>query len=97
MPDLPQNPHAPQVPYVLVLDALMAEIKAGKYAPGDKIPSDRELAERFKVARMTARRAIGILRERGLIETRWGAGSYVSHPAGSGIEDGRQDDDQADA
>lgn len=93
MPDQPQNPHAPHAPYMTVLDALTADIKAGKYKPGDKIPSDAELVQRFGVARMTARRAVGVLRERGLVRTEWGRGTFVVDPAGSGSEG----DDQADA
>ncbi|MCX5398495.1 GntR family transcriptional regulator [Streptomyces sp. NBC_00102] len=87
MPESPQNPHAPHAPYMTVLDALTAEIKTGKLKPGEKIPSDSELVARFGVARMTARRAVGVLRERGLVRTEWGRGSFVAEPA----------DDQADA
>ncbi|MGW8975105.1 GntR family transcriptional regulator [Streptomyces platensis] len=72
-----------------VLDALTADIKAGKLGPGERIPSDAELCERFKVARETARRAVRVLRERGLIRTEWGRGSYVAERAG---EDEHQDD-----
>ncbi|KKZ73950.1 GntR family transcriptional regulator [Streptomyces showdoensis] len=93
MSDQPRNPHAPHAPYMTVLNALTAEIQAGKYKPGDKIPSDRELAERFGVARMTARRAVGELQERELVRTEWGLGTFVVGPAGSGNED----DDQANA
>ncbi|MEV0040685.1 GntR family transcriptional regulator [Streptomyces sp. NPDC050804] len=60
-----------------VLDTLVAEIAEGKYAPGDPIPSDADLVKRFKVARETARRAVRVLRERGLVETEWGRGSFV--------------------
>lgn len=80
MPEQPQNPHVPHAPYMTVLDALAAEIKAGKLKPGEKIPSDAELVERFGVARMTARRAVAVLRERGLVRTEWGRGTYVVGP-----------------
>lgn len=74
MPDSPSGPHAP---YMTVLDALAAEIKAGKIKPGEKIPSEADLVQRFGVARMTARRAVGVLRERGLVRTEWGKGTFV--------------------
>lgn len=86
-----QNPHAPYAPYMRVLDALSAEIKAGTYAPGERIPSDAELCERFKVARMTARRAVGVLRERGLVVTEWGKGTFVVDLTGSNGDDHRAD------
>lgn len=60
-----------------VLDALVAEIEEGKYEPGAKLPSEPELAERFGVARMTARRALRELREQGIVETEWGKGTFV--------------------
>ncbi|MFI9204058.1 GntR family transcriptional regulator [Streptomyces sp. NPDC053048] len=77
MPERPSDPHAPRAPYMKVLAALVTEIEAGKYAPGAKIPSEAELCERFGVARETARRAVRELRERGLVETEWGKGTFV--------------------
>lgn len=68
----------PHAPYMRVRDALLAEIEAGKYAPGDPIPSEASLCERFGVARETARRAVRELRERGLVVTEWGKGSHVA-------------------
>ncbi|MFD4372750.1 GntR family transcriptional regulator [Streptomyces sp. NPDC058486] len=88
---MPETPSHPRAPYMDVLDALEAEIK-GKRA-GDPVSSEADLCARHGVARMTVRRAIGIARERGLIETRWGKGSFVAPAAGSGSED----DDQAEA
>ncbi|MFJ6665485.1 GntR family transcriptional regulator [Streptomyces sp. NPDC091383] len=75
MPELP-DPHALRAPYMRVLDALVEEIK-GKQ-PGDPISSEAELCERHQVARETARRAVRIARERGLVVTEWGKGSYVA-------------------
>lgn len=45
--------------------------------PGDRLPSERDLAERFGVARMTIRHAMDRLVVEGLIERRQGAGSFV--------------------
>ena len=89
MPHRPEKPYVPRAPYMDVLDALTAEIK-GK-APGDPISSEAELCERHGVARETARRAVRILRDRGLIETRWGKGSFVARspePSGKGEHQG---------
>ncbi|MEU7162190.1 winged helix-turn-helix domain-containing protein [Streptomyces chrestomyceticus] len=77
MPETPTDPHRPRAPYMRVLDALTAAIKAGTYGPGDPIPSEAELCREHGVARETARRAVRMLREQGLIETEWGKGSRV--------------------
>ncbi|MFF8728915.1 GntR family transcriptional regulator [Streptomyces sp. NPDC015171] len=88
MPERSENPHAPRAPYMDVLDALTEEIKGKR--PGDPISSEAELCERHGVARETARRAVRILREKGLIETRWGKGSFVAGSVERG-ENERQD------
>lgn len=90
MPRRPDQPYTPRAPYMDVLDALTEEIK-GK-SPGSPISSETELCERHGVARETARRAVRILRERGLIETRWGKGSFVAGPSEPVGEDERQGD-----
>ncbi|MER5891216.1 GntR family transcriptional regulator [Streptomyces sp. NPDC001941] len=79
MPERP-DPNTPYAPYMRVLDALTADIRSGKLAAGDRIPSDAELCEQYRVARETARRAVRVLRERGMIVTEWGRGSYVAEP-----------------
>ncbi|MFF4220670.1 GntR family transcriptional regulator [Streptomyces nondiastaticus] len=61
-----------------VLAALLADIESGKYGPGDPIPSEAELCKAHGVARETARRAVRVLRERGIVETEWGKGSRVT-------------------
>lgn len=45
--------------------------------PGDRLPSEAELCERFQVSRMTARQAVQLLAQEGLIERRRGAGTFV--------------------
>ena len=47
-------------------------------APGDRLPSDAELCERFGVSRMTARQAVQKLAAEGLLERRRGAGTFVA-------------------
>ncbi len=51
----------------------------GEYKPGDKILSENELAEHFKVSRLTARQAILQLIQEGFLVTRRGIGTFVTH------------------
>ena len=48
--------------------------------PGDRLPSEAELSQRFDVNRLTVRRALNELSQRGLIETVHGKGSFVASP-----------------
>lgn len=48
--------------------------------PGDKLPSEAELSQEFDVNRLTVRRALDELNQRGLIETVRGKGSFVATP-----------------
>lgn len=65
--------------YVVVRDYLVELVGAG-LSPGDAIPSERELAERFSVSRMTVRQAVDALVVDGLLERRQGSGTYVARP-----------------
>ncbi|TDF94737.1 GntR family transcriptional regulator [Paenibacillus piri] len=60
-----------------IMDHLIAAIQSGKYEPDDKLPSENELADRFKVPRMTARKAYERLQELGYIYSKQGKGSFV--------------------
>jgi GntR family transcriptional regulator len=66
--------------YEQVADALRAQIREGRYRPGDKLPSERELSERFEVSKVTARQAIVQLRAEGLVTSRVGYGVFVAAP-----------------
>ncbi|QKW51052.1 GntR family transcriptional regulator [Streptomyces buecherae] len=70
--------HDSRPPYRQAADAIREEIRAGKLKPGQQLPSHRELQERFGVASMTARSALRVLRDEGLIYTVQGRGSYVA-------------------
>lgn len=63
--------------YVQLADAIAGKIKSGELAPDRPIPSENHLADEYGVARLTARRAAQELRERGLIVTVRGKGSFV--------------------
>lgn len=71
-----------RAPSQQIADALRAEISAGRLSPGQRVPAVRDLAERYKVSRTTASRALMLLKGEGVIVTRHGSGSYVreSHP-----------------
>jgi GntR family transcriptional regulator len=60
-----------------VASALRDDITNGRYPNGARIPSARELADRYEVALTTAVRAVDELRAEGVIETRRGRGSFV--------------------
>lgn len=64
--------------YVQVADLVAAKI--ADWAPGSRLPAEAELAEEYGVARMTMRRAMGVLRERGLVRTLHGRGTFVIKP-----------------
>ena len=71
------DPIAPLPPYRQIADILRRRIESGQYRPDTRIPTESELIEAFEVARTTARRAIAVLREEGLIYTVPQRGSYV--------------------
>jgi GntR family transcriptional regulator, transcriptional repressor for pyruvate dehydrogenase complex len=53
-------------------------IKEGRFKAGDQLPSERELAEAFKVSRTSVREALRALETRGLIISRTGTGNFVA-------------------
>ncbi len=64
-------------PYRQIAAALREAITAERLAPGDRLPSESELVERYDVARMTARQAIQELRTEGLVVAEHGRGVFV--------------------
>ena len=66
--------------YVQLADDLAAKIESGDFPPGSRLPSEAELAETYEIAKMTVRRALEVLRERGLVRTLHGRGSVVIAP-----------------
>ena len=64
--------------------SLMAELAAGKYPVGTRLPAERELAVQFDVSRPTVREAIIALEVQGLVEVRVGSGAHVRQLPGRG-------------
>ncbi len=76
MPDFTVD--SPTPIYVRVADWIESRIKSGELKSGSRLPPERELAQDTGVAYDTIRRAAVLLRERGLIITVHGRGTYVA-------------------
>jgi len=64
--------------YIQIHDQLKNEIEQGIWKVGDRLPSERELAVKFNVSRMTLRQAIQNLADEGILERKIGSGTYVA-------------------
>ncbi|MEZ5776266.1 MAG: UTRA domain-containing protein [Hyphomicrobiaceae bacterium] len=64
--------------YLRVKSHVGAAIAGGELRPGDRLPSEAELVERFAVSRMTVSRALNELAREGLVERVQGVGSFVA-------------------
>lgn len=60
-----------------IMDQLISQIVSGKFNPHEKLPSENETADQFKVPRATARKAYERLEELGYVYKQQGKGSYV--------------------
>ncbi|MFF3059396.1 GntR family transcriptional regulator [Streptomyces sp. NPDC057909] len=63
-----------------IAEALRSAIESGELRAGDKLPSERALAEQYGAARNTAREAVRLLSEQGLVTARHGRGVFVREP-----------------
>ncbi len=66
--------------YLQVKNVIETEIRDGKFGQDGRLPSERELCERFGVSRMTARQALKELERDGLVFSRVGKGTFVNEP-----------------
>ncbi len=64
--------------YQKVIEWITENIDSGVLRPGERIPSENELCDRFDLSRQTIRHAIAQMAEDGLLESRRGSGTYVS-------------------
>src|SRR6202008_3831811 len=63
-----------------VADGIERGIAEGRYAAGERLPGETEIAETYRVNRHTVRRALAALAERGLVRAERGSGTYVEAP-----------------
>lgn len=74
-----------QMPYIRISDKvaemIQQLIRDENLSPGDRLPSERQLSERFNVSRSPVREAIRALNSQGLLVTRRGGGTYVQAEA----------------
>ena len=75
------------IPHIDVYEAVLDQLKVmvAGMSPGDRLPAERELAERFGVSRVSLRAALRSLESMGRIDIRRNAGSFVVHPQSSPI------------
>lgn len=67
-----------RAPYEQVKDWIREHIASGQWKPGDRVPSEAELTERFRISRMTANRALRELAGEGLVTRVQGSGTRVA-------------------
>lgn len=63
--------------YCKVVEQILCAVRSGEYPAGTRLPSERELADRYEVSRVTIREASIALEAKGVIEIRAGSGAYV--------------------
>jgi GntR family transcriptional regulator, transcriptional repressor for pyruvate dehydrogenase complex len=77
----------------VIVDQIRALIRQGRLKAGDRLPSERDLCERFGVSRVTVREALRVLEAGGLIDVRVGArgGAFVTSPTRDRLGEGLAD------
>ncbi|QFT57853.1 Pyruvate dehydrogenase complex repressor [Sulfitobacter sp. THAF37] len=80
---MPFQPVTPEKLSQAVIGQIEKLILRGILRPGERLPPERELAERLNVSRPSLRDAIGLLQEAGLLTAKAGAGVYVADVLGS--------------
>ncbi|MGR4850991.1 GntR family transcriptional regulator [Streptomyces sp. LARHCF252] len=85
-------------PYVQVAEYLRRQIQSGELSPGDKVPSSRELQEKFGLASATIQNAFRLLKSEELIYSVQGRGSFIRRPTvGPGSEGGTQNPEPSES
>jgi GntR family transcriptional repressor for pyruvate dehydrogenase complex len=91
-PDLFSKVHVGRVSQVIV-DQIKILLRDGRLKPGDRLPSERDLCQRFGVSRVTVREALRVLEAGGLVEIRVGArgGAFLTTPSTERLGEGLAD------
>jgi GntR family transcriptional repressor for pyruvate dehydrogenase complex len=77
----------------VIVDQIKLLVREGKLEKGDRLPSERDLCQRFGVSRVTVREALRVLEANGMIEIRVGArgGAFVTSPTKERLGEGLAD------
>lgn len=77
----------------VIVEQIRLLMRQGQLRPGDRLPSERDLGERFGVSRVTVREALRMLESAGLVEIRVGArgGAFVTAPSSNRVGEGLAD------
>lgn len=81
--DTPLSPAGDLPRHRTIYDELLRDIRDGAYKPGDRLPSEAALCDRFQASRITVAKAIQTLQNQGLVIRRPGSGTYIQTPAAS--------------
>jgi DNA-binding GntR family transcriptional regulator len=63
--------------YAQLVRILLGQIASGEFRPGDRLPSEAQLCQRYSVSPMTVRRVINILTDQGVVIAEQGRGTFV--------------------
>ena len=66
--------------YYQLKEILLGMVDDGDLAPGDLVPSERDICDRFSISRMTASKAVSALVDEGVFRRERGRGTFVSYP-----------------
>ena len=77
----------------VIVDQIKLLIRDGRLHPGDRLPSEREMCQRFGVSRVTVREALRVLEASGLLTIRVGAhgGAFLTSPSAERLSEGLAD------
>lgn len=65
--------------YEQLVHQIENKVLSGELRPGDRLPSERELAEQFGISRTAVREAVKALQEKGLVDIQVGRGTFIKH------------------
>lgn len=66
--------------YVQLMDTIEEKIATGEFKPGERLPSEMEMAKKYGVSIITVRNAVKGLVEKGLVDRKQGKGTFVAKP-----------------
>lgn len=73
------NAQSPLPLYRQLADIIIEKVQCGEYSPGDRIPSENDMARTYGVGRPTVRQATDVLIRKGILRRRRGAGTFVQN------------------